>query len=126
MLRDPDTPLTLTTPSSRDTPSKTAAYRLRRTLQRLGSYRHDLLVALRVVNSVEKEVLKAEWERWLRQETRRCHMIKVVLNDCERKNDDDCKKDAFGVQKRFLRKEDIKHWYEDYCLSCQQEQQRVE
>ena len=126
LFRDPDIPLSLATPPSRGVSSKTAAHRLQRTRQRLGSYRHDLLVALRVVNSIEKEVLQAEWERWLRRETQRCYMIEAMLNNRERKNNDNSNHDALGVQKRFLRKEDIEHWYEDYCLSCQREQERIE
>jgi Ca2+-binding EF-hand superfamily protein len=51
-------------------------------------------------------------------------MIEAMLNDRERKNNSD--DDALGVQKRFLRQEDIEHWYEDYCLSCQREQERIE
>ncbi|KAI9873977.1 MAG: SNF1-interacting protein, partial [Pleopsidium flavum] len=54
------------------TSTGSTARRLRRTRQHLGSYRHDLLVAMRVVNSVEQEMLRAEWENWLLDETNRC------------------------------------------------------
>lgn len=40
--------------------TKSTAKRLRRTRQHLGSYRHDLLVAMRVVNNVEREMMRAE------------------------------------------------------------------
>ena len=53
-------------------------------------------------------------------------MIEAMLNNRERKNNDNSNDDALRVQKRFLRKEDIEHWYEDYCLSCQREQERIE
>ncbi|RAL59757.1 hypothetical protein DID88_000386 [Monilinia fructigena] len=48
------------TPFSK-TSTKSTAKRLRRTRQNLGSYRHDLMIAMRVVNNIERNVLKAEW-----------------------------------------------------------------
>ena len=59
---------------------RAAARRMRRTRQRLGSYRHDLLVAMRVVNSIEREMVQSEWENWLTDETMRCDQLKMVLN----------------------------------------------
>nr|KMM73263.1 hypothetical protein CPAG_09552 [Coccidioides posadasii RMSCC 3488] len=99
------------------------AYRLQRTRQRLGTYRHDLLVALKVINSIEKEVIRAEWERWIQQETRRCHMVDNMLNNRGTKPDKDR---ADDVRQRFSgREDDIENWYKDYCLSCEQEQKRI-
>ncbi|KMU89886.1 SipA3 [Coccidioides immitis H538.4] len=99
------------------------AYRLQRTRQRLGTYRHDLLVALKVINSIEKEVIRAEWERWIQQETRRCHMVDNMLNNRGTKPDKDR---ADDVKQRFSgREDDIENWYKDYCLSCEQEQKRI-
>jgi hypothetical protein len=43
-----------------DKTTKSTAKRLRRTRQHLGTYRHDLLVAMRLVNNVEREMLRAE------------------------------------------------------------------
>lgn len=59
--------------------SRAAARRLRRTRQRLGSYRHDLLVAMRLVNSVERELLRSEWENWVLDENLRCDQVADVL-----------------------------------------------
>ena len=56
-------------------PAKGRATQVRKTRQQLGKYRHDLLVAMRVVNSVEKEVARSEWEDWLGEENRRCKRI---------------------------------------------------
>ncbi|EEY20612.1 conserved hypothetical protein [Verticillium alfalfae VaMs.102] len=67
---------TLTSASSRAT-----ARRIRRTRQRLGSYRHDLLVAMRVVNSIEREMVQSEWENWLADETTRCDQLRTVLGE---------------------------------------------
>ncbi|KAI0887400.1 uncharacterized protein GGS22DRAFT_178533 [Annulohypoxylon maeteangense] len=59
--------------------SRATARRLRQTRQKLGSYRHDLLVAMRTVNSVEREVVRAEWENWLLDENHRCEKVEAAL-----------------------------------------------
>lgn len=103
--------------------ANSAAYRLERTRQRLGSYRHDLLVALRVVNSIEREVVRAEWERWVQQESRRCRMIDTVLKDRGSRSD---KESVDEIKHRLSgREEDIEDWYKDYCLSCEQERKKM-
>ncbi|KAL2260982.1 hypothetical protein VTK26DRAFT_4845 [Humicola hyalothermophila] len=61
--------------------SRATARRLRRMRQRLGGYRHDLLVAMRVVNGVEREMVQAEWEAWLEGEAWRCEQVKELLSD---------------------------------------------
>ncbi|EHK99257.1 putative protein SIP3 [Glarea lozoyensis 74030] len=43
------------------TPTRSTARRLHRTRQNLGSYRHDLIVAMRVVNSIEREMIQADF-----------------------------------------------------------------
>lgn len=60
--------------------SRATARRLRRARQRLGSYRHDLLVAMRVVNGVELELLRAEWEEWLEGEAWRCEQARALVS----------------------------------------------
>ncbi|KAA8894795.1 hypothetical protein FN846DRAFT_972690 [Sphaerosporella brunnea] len=47
--------------------------------QRLGMVRHDLVVALRVVNGIERDLVKAEWERWREDERRRCRLARRLL-----------------------------------------------
>jgi len=59
--------------------SKSTARRLRRTRQRLGTYRHDLLVAIRMVNTVEREAVRAEWENWLFDEMEKCDQAGALL-----------------------------------------------
>ncbi|KAJ8122138.1 hypothetical protein ONZ43_g1590 [Nemania bipapillata] len=61
--------------------SRATARRLRRTRQKLGSYRHDLVVAMRLVNSVEAEMLRSEWENWLMDENLRCEQVGTALRD---------------------------------------------
>ena len=58
---------------------KATARRLRRTRQRLGTYRHDLLVAMRVVNGIEREMIQSEWENWLADENLRCEQVSNML-----------------------------------------------
>ncbi|OJD15268.1 hypothetical protein AJ78_04453 [Emergomyces pasteurianus Ep9510] len=131
-LRASEIPWVLTSSSTKtkkDSETKSADQQLHRTRERLGIYRHNLLVALRVVNRIEKEVIQAEWERWLRQETQKCHVIEMLLNDRERSNNPDSGSDEIisGFEKRFAAAEieDIQHWYNDYCLSCQREFEKI-
>lgn len=98
-----DTPASLSSPTSR-----AAARRLRRTRQRLASYRHDLVVAMRVVNGVEREVVRSEWENFLEDENARCEEMRAVL---DREGD----KGGEGRQ----RVDGVKGWVEEYCGSCQ-------
>lgn len=60
--------------------SRSTAQRLRRTRQRLGAHRHDLVVAMRVVNSLEREVLQSEWENWLVNEKALCDSLDVLIH----------------------------------------------
>lgn len=53
--------------------------RLHRTRDGLAQYRHDLLVALRVVNRVESDVVSAEWEEWVRAEEMKCARVETML-----------------------------------------------
>lgn len=114
-----------------DSSTRSTSYRLQRTRRHLGTHRHDLLVALRLVNRVEKEVLQAEWERWVLQESRRCQALGSVLNhqSVERGDagddgyDDD--NDSILFEKQFAGRPDIEKWYKDYCLSCQREQKQI-
>ena len=88
--------------------SRAAARQLRRTRQRLASYRHDLVVAMRVVNNVEKEVVRSEWENFLANENMRCEEMRAVL---DREDGED--------QPGRERKEQAKGWIEGYCGSCE-------
>ena len=114
-----------------DTGTKSSSYRLQRSRHHLSTYRHDLLVALRLVNRVEREVLQAEWERWVLQESRKCKALRDVLNDQggERRNasdgseDDD--NDSRRFKKQFAARADLEQWYKDYCQSCQREQEQI-
>ena len=106
---------------ARDSPGKAASYHFQRARQRLATYRHDLLVALRLVNRVEKEVIQAAWERWVIQESGRCYLLGEMLS--KKHHDDD---ETAPVKNEFAGRADIEQWYKNYCTSCQQERKRIE
>ncbi|KAF8541428.1 hypothetical protein BDD12DRAFT_829186 [Trichophaea hybrida] len=51
--------------------------------EKLGIVRHNLVVALRFVNGMERDMVSAEWERWVVQEMRRCRMVSTALGGLE-------------------------------------------
>ncbi|KAK3357077.1 hypothetical protein B0T25DRAFT_453291 [Lasiosphaeria hispida] len=107
--------------------SKAAARRLRRTRQRLGNYRHDLLVAMRVVNGIEREMMQSEWENWLADENARCDQVRGVLEGGRQGEE------AQGLGQRVLTaggdgkvsKEVLREWYGEYCGSCEADQRAL-
>ncbi len=128
--------------------SQVTARRLRRVRQRMGAYRHDLLVAMRVVNKVEREMVQAEWESWLEGEATRCEQARelllaarggqrrqqpggqmgsVVPSEEEQRRweegggGDGDKGGAEGQQRRAA----LKEWFAEYCTSCAVEQRKV-
>ncbi|KAJ5586960.1 uncharacterized protein N7459_002725 [Penicillium hispanicum] len=122
-MRYAELPLSLSTTGPRDAVAKSATKRFQQTRERLGTYRHNLLVALRVVNSIEKEVVQHEWERWLREELRRCRQVEILLGGQGSEGEADAQAQAERI---FAENTDsVKQWYEKYCLSCQLEQEHV-
>ncbi|CZS93425.1 probable Snf1p protein kinase interacting protein (SIP3 protein) [Rhynchosporium graminicola] len=109
--------------------TQSTAKRLRRTRQHLASYRHDLMIALRVVNNVEREIIKAEWENWLLDENQRCRQAQALL---QRDGASNPSKEAGAQQILETRKVDssrrldeLRRWHEDYCGSCRLEQEKL-
>lgn len=116
-----------------ETATRSTAKRLRRTRQHLGSYRHDLLVAMRVVNNIEQEMLRAEWENWLLDENSRCKQVQMMLRE-NRTNISPNRKikgaDAEKVRQakekeRIEKIDELRKWQEEYCGSCKMEQQML-
>ncbi|KAK5711192.1 SNF1-interacting protein [Elasticomyces elasticus] len=64
--------------TSVSTTSRTTA-RLHRTRDSLARYRHDLLVAMRVVNRIERDVVEAEFEEYVRSEAKKCDRVEGLL-----------------------------------------------
>ncbi|KZF23524.1 hypothetical protein L228DRAFT_118100 [Xylona heveae TC161] len=124
-LTDMDAPYTSAGTPFSLTSTKATARRLRRTRQNLGTYRHDLLVALRVVNNVEREMIRAEWENWLVDEMARCAQVDVLL----RENITDhvhglTVQDGQASTLQSLDVEgldEIRQLHREYCDSCRQE-----
>lgn len=49
--------------------------------RRLGTYRHDILVTLSLINSLEKSVLMSEWELWVWKERSRCRQARNAFRN---------------------------------------------
>ena len=90
--------------------TRRTALNLMKSRQNLGTYRHDLLVALRLVNSMERNILQSEWENWLVDEAWKCRQASFMLKE---KLDEE---DGEGI-------EDVARWVKDYCWSCEVERQ---
>ena len=115
-LHDLDEPITL---SGSGSANEVPARRLQKTRQRLGTYRHDLLVAMRVVDSIEKEAVQAEWEKWVLHENRKCRevgeMLKAAQNNTQGADEGRQKGTAAEVEK----------WLEGYCGSCVEAREKL-
>ncbi|TKA77329.1 hypothetical protein B0A49_02123 [Cryomyces minteri] len=111
---DMDSPHALAGSYLSEYPAKATARRLHRTRQHLGTYRHDLLVAMRVVNNIEQEMVKAEWENWLLDENVKCRRVGQMLSkggEAETNADQEVLNQWDGVGA----------WYQEYCGSCKDE-----
>ena len=112
--------------------TQSAARKLRRTRQHLGSYRHDLVVAMRLVNNVEKEMLQAEWENWLFDENARCRQVQKILRENRGSISKKKIKGADSQQvieakelERSGKVDVLRKWQKDYCDVCKEEQKRL-
>jgi hypothetical protein len=131
-ITDMDSPYQDAGASYTDKTTQSTARRLRRTRQHLGSYRHDLLVAMRVVNNVEGEMMRAEWENWLLDENTRCKQVQMMLRESET-SVVSTKKSKSTEGQRLLEKEkekekkarmeSLRMWQEEYCTSCIHDQE---
>ncbi len=110
--------------------TKAAARRLRRTQQHLGSYRHDLLIAMRIVNRIEREMVQAEWENWLLDEVTKCKAVETMIGE-NRTNALTSRNGQAGTQQKLAAENDhdrfreIRVWLDDYCGSCSREQEEL-
>ena len=96
----------------------------------MGSYRHDLLVAMRLINTVEKELVQTEYENWVFEESVKCREVGRLLAADERRNQIQIQSD--GAQKVLKveeklgevgrSKQRVREWYDGYCESCYDEQ----
>lgn len=112
--------------------SRTAARRIRRTKQRLGTYRHDLVVAMRVVNSIERELMQSEWENWLTNENSLCDELGDVLGvGNEKRPQYTATFDKSPLGQRVLEPipdqhvDELRRWQEVHCSSCRADYEHV-
>jgi hypothetical protein len=118
LLMDPPTSVASTVSPVSSSSSTHAQRRLHRTRQNLGSHRHDLLVALRVVNRIEKEVLEAEYENWLLDETQKCERVGLMLD--EKKMKEKKEGQRWGRKRKGKKdEEDAEVWIRGYCGDCE-------
>ncbi|KAI9785200.1 MAG: SNF1-interacting protein [Geoglossum umbratile] len=105
--------------------ARATSRRLRRTRQHFGAYRHDLLVAMRVINNVEREILMVEWENWLMDENIRCGQLEDFLREnrtssLKRPRDTDAQQPILdaAVKKNFG---PVIGLLKEHCQSCRRE-----
>ncbi|GAM82267.1 hypothetical protein ANO11243_002460 [Dothideomycetidae sp. 11243] len=91
-----------------------AEKRLHGTRDTLASYRHDLLVALRVVNRVEREVIRSAWEEWLLEESSKCKRAMTLLRV-------DAQQSATKGSKKQQSRPELHTELEGYCNGCRGE-----
>lgn len=112
---------------NRHTTSQGPFDRLRRSRQRLGSKRHDLLVALRIINGIEREMVDAEWESWLEDENIKCKQISILLQENGTESFGGEVSYKLGGQKlsgtSHPNRTQIGSWHAAYCGSCAQEKE---
>jgi hypothetical protein len=128
-VTDLDFPYQYASVSFSETATRATAQRLRRTRQHLGSYRHDLMIAMRVVNNVEREMIRAEWENWLLDENMRCKQVEVLLREPpnsaskSKKNKPVVSQQVLDAEaKERTRLDGLRQWQQHYCGSCRFEQ----
>lgn len=93
--------------------------RLQLSRQKLGTHRHNLLVAMRVVNSIEREVIRGEYERFAIGEGRRCKAVEPLVNGTGTNL-------VKGVGMGKAEQRVLSEWYGEYCRSCIREAARVD
>ena len=102
-----------------DRSSQTTVNHLSRTRNRLAIHRHDILIALRLLNRIERDSIQAEYESWLLDENAKCEQMGKMLargkDDGQRKGNETER----GVNGQDERK--IREWHEGYCGSCKKD-----
>ena len=104
-------PVMKKSPSDRET-----SRRLQNARRKLGSYRHDLLVALRVVTRIERETTELEWTKWLMSETVRCKQLSMVIQGAKIQNHTQTSPSPRDWTSEALHR--AQHLREGYCHSC--------
>jgi hypothetical protein len=98
--------------------SKRSQQRLQRTRHSLAGYRHDLLVALRVINRVEEEVVHAEWQDWVFEEERKCIKVETMMRE-RNKGGQSTQPEAHDES------DGLGNGFTEYCRSCKSEASQI-
>jgi hypothetical protein len=101
--------------------TRSTARRLRLSRQRLGSYRHDLLVAMRLVNSLERDMVHAEWDNWLFEETSRCRQAQSILSTSRTPREVTVENNKTTDGGSGNERDEATGLLSDYCASCSRE-----
>ena len=110
-----DQPLETVTPQRRS--DRATLQRLENTRRNLGAYRHDLLVALRVVNRIERETMRIEWSKWLLGESVRCRQLSTIVDEAER-HDDPSQTPLPSSRWNKTTLDELRNLQKGYCKSC--------
>ncbi|KAL8673367.1 MAG: hypothetical protein Q9168_002214 [Polycauliona sp. 1 TL-2023] len=114
---------------AQDAGNKGSFDRLGRSRRRLGSQRHDLLVAMRVINSIERELVDAEWEGWVMDENAKCQQVKNLMGRNRTASFDRDVSAQTGnhppVGMDSLDRTQVMSWHGVYCGSCAQEKEMM-
>lgn len=81
---------------------------------------------MRVLNTLEREVIEVEYGTWLRDENKKCNQVETMLrvgnvtgagHDTEAKSSGEVE-----IEETMI---GLKAWHDEYCGSCKQEQART-
>ena len=119
MLTDVHAPLHSLAMTSAYDEGRATTSRIQKTRQRLGRHRHDLMLAIKVVNNIERDVVQAEWSHWLDGEVGHCNEVEILLQKNETTNLSDT--NSGPADQSF----DLQAWHNDYCVNCKVEKERL-
>lgn len=88
----------------------------------MATYRHDLLVALRLINRMESNTIQAEYENWVAEENVKCSKLSAMLGHDHTKIDWQVSKELTGYVDGGGHIDDLHSWWVEYCGDCRSEQ----
>ena len=79
---------------------------------------------MRVVNSIERELLQSEWENWLVNEKSMCDNLSILLHEDDKARKEKGPKKSPGLISAEKRKS-VEKFVGDHCESCIGDHQAV-
>jgi hypothetical protein len=88
---------------------------------------------MRVVNNIEREMMRAEWENWLLDENTRCKQVQMMLLENRTNVSESGRIKGADSQQAVEAKERERHGgvdnlrkrQDEYCSSCRREQEML-